>query len=1006
MSDTTQFKVCAVCKNEIPINNFGLHEATCLRHHYQCKTCFEFIAKSGREDHDHLYHSMEKCEKCGTKFKPIDKEDHFSVCPNALLKCEFCDSDFIRSKFKEHKSACGARTERCENCDKYVMLRDMDCHVCNLAPQDFAVPVGTIIGSSSRPEVEITSRRRVQLSDYDVLPPPEQFFTPTDGTGSESQQRIQSLFSEKNLSEPKQTGNTRERNSYRDTIENTSDTFPIRTSAKPLVDGYRRLAEPKRQPMPAFDTSVFSAEPISSETFVPLSPLEDRLPLSSRVEYEPDPSGPCEFCGNQVPLSALEGHQQSCRHRNYDDRTETKFCVNCRTSVLEMEFMEHSRTCLPRNRNLLFDRSVGPQQTRELKLKPDKPESTSDLIPCQFCRKTFEFSEISSHQDNCNDFISPYQPFGEIGMKECCHCKEKFDTIELYTHQIDCLSEQQQIQQHLREIKQQQQDNLVEKSNCEFCDEEFRIEKLSQHSKICSENPENHCKHCLRYHSDPDHEKICSYRHFNSKDVHIPETKLPFASIKSDTIFENSGTINNKCPYCTYPFPALQLEDHKNRCAKNPKKSSFDTKLPFTATQGDTMFGRESSKLTNQICPYCSYSYPVSQMEEHRKQCDKNPRVYSSRHFDTKDVNITDTKLPFAATQGDTIFGQEKTNENCPYCTFPYPVLQLEEHRNQCAKNPRFRQRIRKPAQPVEMEPSPGGEMELKLSTARIGGLTPSMSDSTNKLREIYSQRDPSPHESKQQQVGRGVTRDDMYPNKQQQSHRRDSLSYYQEKYQQQNIRKQQQEPTKRTVTSPILRFEGTHQQYNTSKQQQQQAIKKTLSPPTIPYEGTHQQYNTSKQQQQQRATPSPTSLFRGREDSQFAFSNMTQNPTSNIPHDFKCEIKSIQVPTKRNPINKPTDLPIPNKHTNKFFPLTPTQDVPNFSNRFETSQRPNYDSMKIRYPPVSSSPNEIYPKIISSPTETTIDTSNPYSSTYKRNSVSSFQDKYKSPKTKVLREY
>ena len=564
MSDTTQFKVCAVCKNEIPINNFGLHEATCLRHHYQCKTCFEFIAKSGREDHDHLYHSMEKCEKCGTKFKPIDKEDHFSVCPNALLKCEFCDSDFIRSKFKEHKSACGARTERCENCDKYVMLRDMDCHVCNLAPQDFAVPVGTIIGSSSRPEVEITSRRRVQLSDYDVLPPPEQFFTPTDGTGSESQQRIQSLFSEKNLSEPKQTGNTRERNSYRDTIENTSDTFPIRTSAKPLVDGYRRLAEPKRQPMPAFDTSVFSAEPISSETFVPLSPLEDRLPLSSRVEYEPDPSGPCEFCGNQVPLSALEGHQQSCRHRNYDDRTETKFCVNCRTSVLEMEFMEHSRTCLPRNRNLLFDRSVGPQQTRELKLKPDKPESTSDLIPCQFCRKTFEFSEISSHQDNCNDFISPYQPFGEIGMKECCHCKEKFDTIELYTHQIDCLSEQQQIQQHLREIKQQQQDNLVEKSNCEFCDEEFRIEKLSQHSKICSENPENHCKHCLRYHSDPDHEKICSYRHFNSKDVHIPETKLPFASIKSDTIFENSGTINNKCPYCTYPFPALQLEDHKN----------------------------------------------------------------------------------------------------------------------------------------------------------------------------------------------------------------------------------------------------------------------------------------------------------------------------------------------------------------------------------------------------------------------------------------------------------
>ena len=944
MSDTPQFKVCDACKNEIPINNFSLHEVNCLRHHYQCKTCLEFVAKSGREDHDHLYHSVEKCEKCGTKFTPIDEEKHISVCVNAILNCEFCESDFIRSKFREHKSACGARTEKCESCDKYVMLREMDNHVCNFTPQDFAVPVGTIISSSFRPELDVTARVQYQFSDYDISPPAQ---TSGTGTNSHREEKIQSLFSAKERHfpepEPEPTGIFRRRNKFHETTEDTNDIFSIRASSKQLVDDYMRSSEPKREPMPSFDTSVYAPDPIPSfdtsvyapdpipyfdtsvyapdpipsESFLPLSPLEDRLPRdeeSPTREYEPDPSGPCEFCGNQVPLSALDGHQLSCRHRNYLDRTETTFCVNCKSSVFQIEFAEHSKTCQPRKPELVFDRSIGPKQIRESKLKQEKPEPSSDLIPCQFCKQTFEISEISTHQDSCGNILSSYQQYGDIGMKQCRYCKGQFGALNLYTHQINCLSEQQLIRKQLREQKPQQQQqqlrrSFVESSNCEFCDEEFKVDELSQHSENCHKNTKNHCKHCLRYSSDPNHENICSYRHFNPKDV----------------------------------------------------------------------------------------------------------------------VHISDTKLPFSAIKGDTIIDPEPIDNKCPYCSFPYPALKLEFHKNRCANNPRYRRGVDR----IGLGTTPRDEISKDTNTTIKGDFTPSIDPNTNKLREIYSennfnlysQRDPSPHVSKQQQV---VASENLFASKQQQFTRRESpVSSFQDKYPPQNIRKQQQEPTKKGTLSPVLQFQQgtskqqqqqatkktsysstlpfqeTYEQLNTSKQQQQQATKKTSYSSTLPFQETYEQLNTSKQQQQQpkRGIPSPTSLFRGSDEDKFAFSNMTTNPT-----DFKFEMNPI--PSRRNPIDKPTELSLSNKQPNKYLQLTPTQDISNPFTRLETAPRPSYHPREIKYPPHCLSPTESYPKIISSPTETIIDTSIPSSSTTKRNSTSSFHEKYKSPKPRVSREF
>ena len=1017
MSDTVEYKVCGACKNEIPINNFGLHEVTCLRHHYQCHTCLEFVAKSGREDHDHLYHSMEKCEKCGTKFKPIDKEEHNSVCVKALVNCEFCESDFIRSKFSDHISACGARTEKCDSCDCYVMLRDMCSHYCNSTPHDFSVTVGTINSSSSRPEAMVRTRTPDWLPGYDVSPPAHTIFTPTEETVTipEREKTMKSLFPG-NEREQNQTVTTRERDSFRDTTGTKSDTSSVRAGSNPHLYDFSRSAEPKREPMP----------PLNTSPFLPSSPLE--LPEEvTTPEYQSDLSGPCEFCGNQVPLSALDGHQLGCGYRNRIDRTETKFCMNCRCSVLLIDFIEHSRTCQPRNRGLVFNRTIGPQQLRELEL--DKPES--NLIPCEFCRKTFGISEISIHQNSCREFISPYQPLSEIispyqplseiispyqplgeiispyqplseiGMKECYHCKERFSRLELDTHQIDCLSEQQQIQQQQQLQKQQQQQQqqqqqkkVVEKSNCEFCSEEFKVKELPQHSKNCSKNPKYSCKHCLRFSSDPEHENVCSYRHFNPKDVHISDTILPFDAIEGDT----AVPIDNKCIYCKFPYPALSMENHMNQCAKNPRYRQRQRRAPEPVVSepatDDVMTFPEITPNTDTTKQgdHTSFNYEnTNKLKEIYSKRDPSPHVGKQQLVASDDILPSKQQHQFTRRESPIASNQDKyqqqnirkqQQEPAKRASIS-PILQFQPNTNKQQQQPAIKKSSFSSTLPFQDTYQPQNTSKQQQQQPAI---KKSSFSSTLPFQDTYQPQNTSKQQQQQQPAIKKSSFSSTLP--------------FQDTYQPQNTSKQQQQQPaiKKSSFSSTLPFQDTYQPQNTSKQQQQQqpAIKKSSFSSTLPYQDTYQPQNTSKQQQQPKKEDitSPTSLFRSRDEDKYAFSHMKAIPTAIKPRDFKCELTPIQ--TKTN-INKPTDLSISSKQTNKYPNLTPTQDLSNYFNPFVMSPH-----KEIKYPPKNFGPDETYPKTISSPTETIIDTSNTFSSTNKRNSNSSFQDRYKSPKPKI----
>ena len=57
-------KECPLCKKQIEIAKFRLHEVACARQNYICKKCGEVVAKADREEHD------EECGKPKVEKKP------------------------------------------------------------------------------------------------------------------------------------------------------------------------------------------------------------------------------------------------------------------------------------------------------------------------------------------------------------------------------------------------------------------------------------------------------------------------------------------------------------------------------------------------------------------------------------------------------------------------------------------------------------------------------------------------------------------------------------------------------------------------------------------------------------------------------------------------------------------------------------------------------------------------------------------------------------------------
>ncbi|KAI6659225.1 hypothetical protein LOD99_14898 [Oopsacas minuta] len=667
MTESAPYRNCDYCRNDIPTGNIGIHEATCIRHHVKCLECGEFVSKSGREEHEHLYHTVQRCEKCGMSYKPINKDSHDSICQFSKVTCSFCDSHVIRKDFREHREACGARTERCENCAKYVMLKDTTTHICGHIPlEDFTTQIGTIASSGPIDNVEEMVRRQQEIGfsnlSYISNPvathitprqeyiPPRKIVPPTDRGIVEpqyqrdthvSRQRAMPLErkptpphvpyhpQQRDTQPQKQSALPLERKQTpknvpfepqkpralplerKPTPQNVSiqsqqtatrlqRQLPVPLERKPLrkietqppahqweLSHQRSLSkeprqtnpfrEPPREPMPPFN--IFPPPPPpSSDTiitpqtrsFVSLSSLEDRLPKDEDseevpIDLEPNPSAPCEFCGNQVPLSALEGHQVNCKHRIYQFETETKYCSSCKEMIWEHNWEEHSRMCLARTDRGIFDQSIGSHQTsrNQPEHKPEvTPLHSSSLIPCEFCDIMFDFSEIKVHQNKCPNRIGSDFRGAEIPI-QCGICEQYFEEHEVVEHRKGCVTQRHQ-QPH---STAKTFDSKSEKKKSEFCDRE--VSSLESHFDICYEKPRK-CKYCLEpvtRSEISDHENTCSYHHFDSR----PNTDLPFSTPATKFEKKKSDPITNKCPFCNFPYPSINMENHKNNCAKNPK---------------------------------------------------------------------------------------------------------------------------------------------------------------------------------------------------------------------------------------------------------------------------------------------------------------------------------------------------------------------------------------------------------------------------------------------------
>lgn len=49
VAPVSETKVCSMCKKDIEVGKFRLHEVTCARMNYKCAKCGEIVLKADRE---------------------------------------------------------------------------------------------------------------------------------------------------------------------------------------------------------------------------------------------------------------------------------------------------------------------------------------------------------------------------------------------------------------------------------------------------------------------------------------------------------------------------------------------------------------------------------------------------------------------------------------------------------------------------------------------------------------------------------------------------------------------------------------------------------------------------------------------------------------------------------------------------------------------------------------------------------------------------------------------
>ncbi|KFW90031.1 XIAP-associated factor 1, partial [Phalacrocorax carbo] len=126
---TKEHRFCKNCKRDVPVVNFSLHEAHCLRFLALCPECDEPVAQKDMKDHQTEAHKQVRCNLCHQSMQQYQLEHHLTKeCHKRATKCNICELEIPSNELQEHLNTCASRTELCWECNKYIMYKDQKSH--------------------------------------------------------------------------------------------------------------------------------------------------------------------------------------------------------------------------------------------------------------------------------------------------------------------------------------------------------------------------------------------------------------------------------------------------------------------------------------------------------------------------------------------------------------------------------------------------------------------------------------------------------------------------------------------------------------------------------------------------------------------------------------------------------------------------------------------------------------------------------------------------------------
>eukprot|EP00002_Diphylleia_rotans_P020884 TRINITY_DN4060_c0_g1_i2.p1 TRINITY_DN4060_c0_g1~~TRINITY_DN4060_c0_g1_i2.p1 ORF type:complete len:584 (-),score=55.68 TRINITY_DN4060_c0_g1_i2:309-2060(-) len=123
-----ELKQCVNCGQEVPAQNYTMHEIYCARHNTRCKKCGVVVKKSDLVAHEETAHKLATCE-CGQEMEESKIDQHRATeCILRPMSCPVCSLDVEAHEFDNHVEYCGNRTEECPSCHRFVKLLEFQAH--------------------------------------------------------------------------------------------------------------------------------------------------------------------------------------------------------------------------------------------------------------------------------------------------------------------------------------------------------------------------------------------------------------------------------------------------------------------------------------------------------------------------------------------------------------------------------------------------------------------------------------------------------------------------------------------------------------------------------------------------------------------------------------------------------------------------------------------------------------------------------------------------------------